>query len=229
MPTLALGPIAFTTFEVPARISFGGRQQLQVHTLIGGQRVIDAMGADDSLISWSGVFSGADAVPRARALNALRIAGIEVPLAWDAFLYTVVVSSFTARFERENWIPYDISCVISFDEAAAAVQAAMSVLGSVGLDIRSATELGGLDLSMVGEALALPGASSSGSADAATAWLALADAAASANAALLAAGNSMTAASDVPGVIQAAGQLAQASAARGFILRGLANFNAARG
>lgn len=229
MPALALGPIAFTSLEVPARISFGGRQQLHVHTLIGGQRVIDAMGADDSLISWSGVFSGADAVPRVRTLDALRIAGIEVPLAWGAFLYTVVVSSFTARFERENWIPYDINCVVSFDEAVVAVQAAMSVLGSVGLDIRSATALGGLDLSMVGEALALPDASSSGSADAATARRALADAAASANAALLAASNSIIAASDVPSAVQAAGQLALASAARGFILRGSANFNSARG
>ncbi len=229
MPALTLGPIAFTTLEVPARIAFGGCQQLHVHTLIGGQRVIDAMGADDALISWTGVFSGADAVPRARALDALRIAGLEVALAWDAFLYTVIVSSFTARFERENWIPYSISCVVSFDEAVVAVQAAMSILGSVGLDIQSATAMGGLDLSMVGEALALPGAASSGSADAATARSALADAAAGANAALLAASNSMIAASDVPNAVQATAQLAQVSAARGFVLRGLTNFDTARG
>lgn len=158
MPALALGPIAFTTFEIPARISFGGRQQLHVHTLIGGQRVIDAMGADDSLVSWSGVFSGADAVSRARALDALRIAGTEVTLAWDAFLYTVVVSSLTVRFERENWIPYEISCVVSFDEAVVAVQEGISVLSSIGLDIQSATALGPLDLVMVDAALALPGA-----------------------------------------------------------------------
>lgn len=229
MPALALGPIAFTTFEIPARISFGGRQQLHVHTLIGGQRVIDAMGADDSLVSWSGVFSGADAVSRARALDALRIAGTEVTLAWDAFLYTVVVSSLTVRFERENWIPYEISCVVSFDEAVVAVQEGISVLSSIGLDIQSATALGPLDLVMVDAALALPGAASPGSADAATARQALADAAVGSNAALLAASASMAAAFDVPSAVQAAGQLAQASAARGFILRGLTNFDTARG
>ena len=60
--TLLLGPVAFQDFEVPCGVNFGGRQRLALHRLPGGSRVIDALGRDDAQISFSGIFSGSDAL-----------------------------------------------------------------------------------------------------------------------------------------------------------------------
>jgi hypothetical protein len=89
---LVLGPVLFADFEVPERIGFGGRQQLVIHQLPGGGRVIDALGRDDADISWSGFFSGEDAADRARVVDTLRAQGQPLPLIWDAFYYTVLES-----------------------------------------------------------------------------------------------------------------------------------------
>ena len=61
MGLLTLGSIVFDGFEVPSRVEFGGEQQLAVHKLIGGARVIDALGRDDAALRWRGVLSGAEA------------------------------------------------------------------------------------------------------------------------------------------------------------------------
>ena len=44
LDVLLLGPIAFADFATPDCAPFGGRQQMAVHKLIGGQRVIDTLG-----------------------------------------------------------------------------------------------------------------------------------------------------------------------------------------
>ena len=67
--SVILGPVLLRDFEVPERISFGGRQAIVVHRLPGGARVIDAMGRDDAEIAFSGIFSGPDATRRARTLD----------------------------------------------------------------------------------------------------------------------------------------------------------------
>jgi hypothetical protein len=100
---LLLGPVSFRELELPGRIEFGGRQQLAIHRLPGGARVIDAMGRDDTAVTWSGIFSGSDAAERARLLDLLRAEGMVVPLAWDAFSYLVVIEHFAAAYERTNW------------------------------------------------------------------------------------------------------------------------------
>src|SRR5689334_14980148 len=64
---LLIGPVLLEAFELPARVGWGGRQRMAVHRLPGGRRVIDAMGRDDADIAWTGVFTGSDAVARARA------------------------------------------------------------------------------------------------------------------------------------------------------------------
>jgi hypothetical protein len=55
--TLTLGDFTFARYEIPERIPFGGDQQLNVHKLVGGVRVIDALGADPMPIEWSGFFA----------------------------------------------------------------------------------------------------------------------------------------------------------------------------
>jgi hypothetical protein len=110
-----LDAVIFRGFEVPEAIPFGGAHQLNIHKLPGGARVIDAMGRDDQEISWSAKFLSDDAVPRARALDALRIAGQSVILSWGEFLYSVIVSNFEASYEQINLVPFKITLTVLQD------------------------------------------------------------------------------------------------------------------
>ena len=124
---LLLGPVLFQDFELPERISWGGKQRLTVHRLPGGTRVIDALGRDDKEITWSGVFSGSGGSGRARTLDLMRADGSVWPLTWEAFFYSVVIASFDADYSRSNWIPYRITCTVLRDEAEALVLAVASL------------------------------------------------------------------------------------------------------
>lgn len=114
--TLILGDVTFAGLEVPASIKFGGEQRLCVHELVGGARVIDAMGRADHPLEWGGWFLGADAVSRAQLLDSLRISGAVQTLAWDRFQYQVIVRSFAADFQRFYQVPYRISCEVVSDQ-----------------------------------------------------------------------------------------------------------------
>lgn len=108
-----LGPVVFSGFEVPERISLGGKQKLVVHTMPGGGRIVDVMGQDDAPIKWSGVFSGSNAAGRVRTLERLRRNGSQLQLSWDAWRFRVIIQEFEANFESSNWIPYRIElCVL---------------------------------------------------------------------------------------------------------------------
>lgn len=107
----------FSRLEVPERIQFGGEQALAVHELVGGVRVVDAMGRRDMPLEWSGMFLGQQALDRARYLDGLRVAGRQLTLRWSAFNYSVVVSSFRCTFERAYKLPYSITCTVVQDLA----------------------------------------------------------------------------------------------------------------
>ena len=117
-PPVMLGPVVFTGLETPEKAPWGGKQKLVVHKLVGGLRVIDAMGRDDMDISWSGILEGPLATPRALQLDQLRVQGNQLPLTWDVLSWTVVVGEFKADYTRLNWIPYSISCVVVQDNSA---------------------------------------------------------------------------------------------------------------
>ena len=117
---LTLGGTTFQGFELPEKINFGGKQQLITHKLPGGGRVIDAMGRDDDDIAWQGRFRASAAGSRARAVDAMRIAGLPVTLAWDNYRFQVVISEFKADFERRYEIPYSITCAILTSQAPTA-------------------------------------------------------------------------------------------------------------
>ncbi len=109
---LILGSITFREFEIPEKIRFGMRHRIEVHKLVGGNRVIDAMGPDPEPVRWHGRFRGADATSRARDVEALARSGRRVSLAWGGFSYSVVVDDFSADYERFYEIPYQISCTV---------------------------------------------------------------------------------------------------------------------
>lgn len=109
---LTIDNFVFTGFEVPEHITFGGAQSLSVHKLPGGSRVVNSMGRDDAPLEWSGVFTGANALSRARFLDSYRIGGAAHTLTWGDFRYSVVIREFLPSYERAFHIPYRIVCEV---------------------------------------------------------------------------------------------------------------------
>jgi hypothetical protein len=106
---LILGGYIFAGFEIPERIPLGGSQDKTTHTLLGGQRIVDAMGPSERDITWSGRFQSADASVRAEAIDAMRIAGLQIPLIIDAEFRTVIITDFAPVYERSYQVPYSIT------------------------------------------------------------------------------------------------------------------------
>jgi hypothetical protein len=139
---LTLGPLLFTDFEVPERINFGGDQVLVVKRLIGGDRVVHAMGRDDDDIKWSGRFRGGAAEVRARLADFTRIQGQQLVLAWSTFRYLVAVRSFKADFEQQVEIPYNIACTVIQDLTVPLVNDLLSIDAAIGSDISQVAQAG---------------------------------------------------------------------------------------
>ncbi len=112
---VALGDFDFAQTEVPSNIPFGGTQRTAVHELVGGKRVIDAMGRCDRDLTWSGWFLGPDALNRSQYLDGLRVAGKALTLTWSQFSYKVLIVDYVANFERFYKIPYTITCQVIAD------------------------------------------------------------------------------------------------------------------
>lgn len=222
---LLLGPVLFQGFELPDRISWGGAQRLSIHRLPGGTRIIDSLGRDDANITWSGIFTGPDAGLRARLLDLLRADGGLLPLAWSSFVYTAAIARFHAEYKTENWIPYRISCTVLRDEAEALVNAAFSLGEGLLSDLADAAGLdAGLNLALPLAAIAVSGATASGTTAYAQAAGALhvagvaQDGAIAASAARLEGVETNTPAG-IAGAVSVAGALAVQVGARGYLAR----------
>jgi hypothetical protein len=226
---LLLGPVLFQDFELPERISWGGKQQLAVHRLPGGTRVIDALGRDDREITWSGVFSGGGGSARARLVDLMRADGSVWPLTWEAFFYSVVIASFDADYSRSNWIPYRITCTVLRDEAEAVVLAAASLAADALSDLTAAAGFNtGIDFSSTLTALAAPSAATLGAAAYGTALGSLTDASAQIDGSMATQEVVLNAATPdtADGLTQAtgsAGSLAALADARGYVQRAVTN------
>jgi hypothetical protein len=220
--SLTLGPVAFVGFELPSSITLGGRQRLAIHRLPGGLRIIDALGADPADLAWSGIFTGPDAADRARTLDTLRVAGQTLLLAWDAFLYSVIIENFQADYRSPWWIPYRLSCSVLQDEAANAVTAALSLAPTITGDLTAA----GVYATAATVSVAIAGATTAGTAAYTAATAALSSTAASLNTRVAAAEPAIQA-PDVPSAVAACGLLAQLTAAQAYVARASRNLAAA--
>ena len=158
---LVLGPVAFRDFEIPERIAFGGTQKLAVHELPGGGRIVDAMGAQNADLVWSGVFSGSDASERIRLLDGLRLLAVEVPLRWDVFAYSVIIERLEAEYTNPWWIPYHLTCKIVQDPIASLIALGTTLVSQVVSDLAVAAI--SVDLGTAQSAVAAPGVESQGS------------------------------------------------------------------
>jgi hypothetical protein len=199
---------------------FGGAQQLAVHKLIGGVRVIDAMGRDDSAVRWSGVFSGGNAGERARMLDAMRAAGGELNLAWDAFCYNVVIEHLALDFRNPWWIPYQISCAVVMDLAQNVPIASPDLADSILGDLTAASAF--FDVSASISATSVPDALTQGNGDYAAATIALSNAGTAISQGIVTA-QAAFGSTDLATLVAASGQLAQLCTAQGYVARSAAN------
>jgi hypothetical protein len=116
--TLNLGNFQFSGLEIPSQISgIGIAQSLGVHRLVGGDRIIDAMGQDFPPITWSGLFFGANALSRMNALKTMTAAGLPQTLLWHSFNYLVIIRDFSPDERRQYEIPYHITCEVVSDNS----------------------------------------------------------------------------------------------------------------
>jgi hypothetical protein len=140
---VTLGDITFAGLEVPERIAFGGDQALTVHELVGGVRVVDAMGRQDMPLEWSGYFMGPTALDRALYLNTQRILGQGLVLTWSQLRFLVVIQRFDAQFELVNRLPYRISCTVVEDRATPTMAGAVpDIDDQMAGDMNAANALG---------------------------------------------------------------------------------------
>jgi hypothetical protein len=146
--SVLLGPVILRGFEVPEQILFGGGQRVAIHELIGGGRVIDSLGAAAEAIVFAGIFSGPDAALRMQSLDAARVAGITLPLSWDSFSYSVIITELSASYRKSWWVPYNLRLAVVEDPVSAIVPIAVQAA----LDIASAgdfAQIAGISLTSV--------------------------------------------------------------------------------
>jgi hypothetical protein len=222
--TISLGGVVLQDFEVPEKIAISGGQWVIVHNLIGGGRVVDALGADGGEIEFGGAFSGEDAVIRAQLLDAATALGAELPLYWNSFFYMVIIDKFKVNFEKPWWIPFSLSCAVVLDPAAVVAGLVNAVGNLIAGDVSSALALA----PQAGLSLGLSGAPSlSGLANAQSVT---SIAFGSANSSLTAQSTSLAAATDpvaagasIAGLVSTSGQLAALSNISGHLQRASTN------
>jgi len=142
---VTLGDITFAGMEVPERIPFGGDQAMTIHKLIGGKRVIDAMGQDDMPMEWSGLFLGPTAMDRALYLDTQRTLGQSLVLTWDRLRYLVVIKHFEGNYEFPTRVPYRITCEVAENQVQPVTTAApASIDDQMASDMDAANGYGAL-------------------------------------------------------------------------------------
>lgn len=138
--TLQLGDFVFSGFEIPENIPFGGEQRLVVHRMVGGAKIIDAMGDDPAPLEWSGIFLGSNAGARVDDLIAMRVDGLPIDLTWGDRRYTVIVRRFDPLYDAPFRIPYRIVCEVLKDQTFDS-DAAGGLDGQIGSDLTTAKAL----------------------------------------------------------------------------------------
>jgi hypothetical protein len=168
---LTIGPVQLSGLELPEAMPVGGKQLIGIQTMAGGGLCLDAMGAIENSISWSGKFTGPNRSVRARLLDSIRKSGAVVTLAWDVFSYEVIVSEFAADTRSVDPVPYRITCIVLQDNSAplgGVVTALVTQLvadvasGNVVVALSAASAGVAAPISAVAAAVAVPGATTLG-------------------------------------------------------------------
>lgn len=139
---ILLGNFQFRDHEIPELINFGGEQKLAVKELVGGTRIIDAMGPSHGDPTWSGLITGSDAMQRASLLDAMRIAGQALDFSVFSLRYKVLIASFIYKPEKYYQVRYDITLKVIIDYNAININNnVVNFTGQVNNDLNSVKTL----------------------------------------------------------------------------------------
>ncbi|WP_075595566.1 hypothetical protein [Novacetimonas hansenii] len=104
---VTIGDLTLTGMEVPDLIRDGGSQQVAVHKLPGGNKIIDAVGNDPDRLELSGRFVGPTAYERALSLKSMRIAGQPVQFTGAGLSLLVKIVQYSFDYQNKGIvIPY---------------------------------------------------------------------------------------------------------------------------
>jgi hypothetical protein len=149
---LTIGPMQLSGMELPEAMPVGGKQVVGVQMMVGGGLCLDAMGAVENSIWWSGKFTGPGRSVRVRLMDAIRKSGAVVTLAWDVFSYQVIVAEFAADTRSVDPVPYKITCIVLQDNSAPKGNTLTSLVSQVVADISSGNVAGAVSSLSVGVA-----------------------------------------------------------------------------
>lgn len=99
-----IGSVMLTGMAVPSGVTIGGQQQITIHRLPGGDRVIDLGGNDPNRIEMEGIFLGPSSQVRAEALVKMRRDGQLVLLQVAGLSMRVYVQTFRYTYEAKGAI-----------------------------------------------------------------------------------------------------------------------------
>jgi hypothetical protein len=129
---LVLGNIIFDEWSTPERMPFGGSQQLAVHRLPGGNRVVDTLGPDEEDIHFTGTMYANNAYGVADALDGLRISGAAVDLTFAGRFYSVIVRECHVDIRRfPQLMSYHVLCLVVQNNMAGPLGAITSTVSSL--------------------------------------------------------------------------------------------------
>lgn len=115
---VTLDDFTFQDFEVPEEMAGGVSQRLDTKQPPGGIKIVDATGAEDEPLRWSGSFMGPDAPTRAKLLAAKVRAGRLSTLTWGEFSFSGVLQEFSWRYRGRREIDYRATFEVITDESA---------------------------------------------------------------------------------------------------------------
>ncbi len=125
--------LTFPDLAQPQALDIANTQQLAVHDLIGGGRVVEALGRKMTPVSWEGVFLGAPmAFDAGLALQALAASGGSTLLTWERFRFRGLISALSLSCESAFRISYKITFTPS-DDLSAPLKAQDQTVSLVGI------------------------------------------------------------------------------------------------
>ncbi|MCQ9154072.1 hypothetical protein [Acidomonas methanolica] len=132
---VVIGGMVLTGLEVPDELVVGGQQQLTVHRLLGGGRVIDVLGNDPDRLILRGRFVGPQAQARARMVERMRAAGAAVAFSAAGLSCQVWIAQFAYSYQARGAV---CAYMLVLERADLAASAAVDVGGAISGDVGGA-------------------------------------------------------------------------------------------
>lgn len=123
-------------WAMPSKVSGGMEQQLGVSQLIGGARVVDAMGQAPLPLKWQGRWRGPNASSNNDIMIAMAQAGQQIACSWGEYFYNVVLKAYSFEYEDYFEIMYNLELIVIPDDVT---QGGSSLDDLVGGDMSTAS------------------------------------------------------------------------------------------